>query len=280
MVWGVPGSGKSLCAEVLQTVYGENWAEVDQEVIQGTFNYWVARKSFILGSEISATDRRAHHNMIKNLITRATVHVNIKKVPQHVLRDCANYWLVSNDPDALYLKDDDRRTWVHHAEQVLDPDRGVVIAAWARTPEGAGAIRYFLENFDLAGFNPKGKPPVTDAKKAMIDAGRSDLDGWCKDIMAGPDGILSLGSSTEVPDLWSLPDLAAIYKQTHDRTVSSNKALSKSLEGAGAFKTERAHTKRGRINLFAVKDIPRWRGATLAEISTEYDKTIKQQKFC
>src|ERR1019366_9374262 len=100
--------------------------------------------------------------------------------------------------------------------------------------------------------------PMTEAKNKMIDAGRSDLDGWACDILADPDGILSLGGSGGVSDLWSLSDLAAIYKQTHDRTPV-HKALSNALVRAGIFKTERARTKVGHVYLFAVLNLDRWK---------------------
>jgi hypothetical protein len=118
---------------------------------------------------------------------------------------------------------------------------------------------------------------MTEAKRKMIDAGRSDLDSWCKNVMAEPDGVLALGGGGRVvPDLWNLGDLAKIYKQTHeDRGVSSYKALGKSLEAAGAFKTDRVRTKLGRICLYAVRNGDSFKVKTLDEIGVAYDQNIQ-----
>jgi hypothetical protein len=202
----------------------------------------------------------------------------LKYVAQHTLTDCANFIFTSNHADAVFVEGDDRRYWVHEVMTPLGPGIGPKMEKWSLTPEGAGALRYFFENYDLEGFGPTDHAPTTQAKLDMIDAGRSELDGWACDAFASPEGILVAGTVDNVPDLWSLPDLAAVYEHTHNKTPS-HKALAKSLERAGMLKTPRAVTKRGRINLYAVKNIHHWRRAEPTEIGSAYDKTLNAKKF-
>lgn len=51
------------------------------------------------------------------------------------------------------------------------------------TGGGLAALHYHLINeVDLHGFDPKARPAVTEAQKAMIAAGRSELEQWMADV--------------------------------------------------------------------------------------------------
>src|ERR1019366_1233786 len=112
--WGTAGGGKSLTGVVLRGLYGKNWVEVNQKEIHGTFNKWASNKQFVLADEISNTDRRTDADFLKSVITRKTVEINLKYVPQYTLADCANFFFTSNSADAVFVDTDDRRYFVHH----------------------------------------------------------------------------------------------------------------------------------------------------------------------
>lgn len=278
VITGPQGAGKSLTGVGIGRIYGENWCEVKPEMLHGSHNIWALNKQFILADEVSSSDRRTDADFLKNLITNKTTEINKKHVSQFTIRDCSQYMFTSNHADALFLADDDRRYFVHHIPTVLDPAEAAKIGAWLHTPEGAAALHYYFDHIDLEGFCPTGPAPSTAAKLEMIDAGRSDLDRWAFDVIEDPDGILGAGTDTgTVRDLWKLEDLIGIYEHSHGR-VPARKALANALRRAGAVQTSRVRTKSdGRIQLWAVRNLGRWKKATLDELAAGFDK--KARKF-
>lgn len=187
------GTGKSLVGVTLRAIYGENASVIGQADLHGDFNDWAARKQFVMGEEISGSDKRAEADALKAMITRDVVTINTKYQPKYTIADCVNYYFTSNHPDALFLERHDRRHFVHEAradplplEFYLDYDR------WLRHEGGAAALFWhLLQNVDVSWFIPQAPALRTPAKDAMIGLSRSDAAALLDEVIRDPSPFLA-----------------------------------------------------------------------------------------
>jgi hypothetical protein len=284
------GTGKSLFGHVTGSAYGgigtgENegkglFKEVDQKTLHAPFNGWSAHRLFILCDEISSPDKRVDADFLKGIITRKTADVNEKYQPVYTIRDHANYVFTSNANNAIYIeRPDDRRWAVFHMPTKMG-ERGRLAYEWWLDPASGPALLDRLLKVDLTGFDPSADAPQTEARRRMHEAGRSDVDSWAFDVFLSPDAILSMGSNggKEVPDLWSIQDLVAVYGLTHAQGTKRI-VLGNSLTKAGVYKTLRVVTKVGEIELYAVRNGDRYKNMGRKEIAAAYDKGVKTVKY-
>ncbi len=188
------GTGKSLIGYTLAAIYGvDNASVIGQADLHGDFNSWAARKQFVMGEEISGSDKRAEADALKAMITRLTVTINEKYKPQYTIEDCVNYYLTSNHPDALFVEQFDRRLFIH--EVALGPmpmDFYLAYDKWLRAEGGAAAIFYhLLHDVDISWFIPQAAALSTGAKTAMIDLSRSDAGALIDEVLRDPAYFLS-----------------------------------------------------------------------------------------
>lgn len=256
---GPPGAGKSLTGEVIGQLYGQNFSEIDQSQLEGSFNEWARHKQFVLANEVLGTDKRADANRLKNLITRKNLAINKKYEPEYVIEDTINYLLTSNDLDAVYLQDDDRRYFIHRiAAGKLDQALADKISTWYRSEKGSAALlHYLLNEVDISGFNPHAAPPNTPSRQEMVEASWSDLDTWCHQVTRDPYRTLGVER-----DLWTTKQL--ILKYDHGDRVSA-KAMGSSLWKAGAAKLGLTSLPSGRQRVWAVANQEEWRRKTASE---------------
>ena len=181
------GTGKSLFGYVMAELFGaHNFSEISEGDLHGSFNFWAARKQFIMGEEIKGANAQRHADALKAIITRKTVTINTKNTPHYVLPDCINYFFTSNHATAFYLDDTDRRFFVHRlGNKKLDADYvSRTFRPWLDSG-GYAAILDWLLHVDLTApvmngkpFNPFGAAPQTIARKSMIEENREDIDVW------------------------------------------------------------------------------------------------------
>jgi phage/plasmid-associated DNA primase len=146
------GAGKSLLGEVIGSLYGDNYYELAGKELASEFNEWADRRQFILINEVVSTGRREDADKLKVLITREHATVNRKYQPTYVIRDCSNYFLTSNHPNAVYMEDTDRRFFVLHVTGRLDENFGDRVGEWKKTEKGRAALLNHLQHVNLMGF--------------------------------------------------------------------------------------------------------------------------------
>jgi len=181
LLWGTQqGSGKSLTGEVIGSLFGDNYRELNNLDWRSNFNGWARCKRFLLINEI-VTDRASDLDLLKNYITQSTLRINQKGIEQYDLRDSICYLLTSNKPDALKLEGDDRRFWVWEVSHQIDQNVANEIGRWKNTKAGRAALLHHLLHLDLRDFDPRARAPMTRAKSEMIAASRTTLDEFVRD---------------------------------------------------------------------------------------------------
>lgn len=275
VIWGRShGTGKSLIGYTLGSIYGKGFVEVDDEMLHASHNEWAENKQFVLGDEITGGDKRAVSERLKRMITRKRIRLNPKYIPSYEVDDCLNYYFTSQQPDSFFLEDKDRRFFIW--EVLGDPmaeDFFMEYDKELKSGNLGGALFDYLMRVDLRDFNPNAPAMMTEAKRAMIDAGRSDLGTWINDLKENPDTVLRMGDATISHELWRSEDLLALYDPDERKRVTAN-GLARELSRAGFHRpmgTRSVRTTKGAFRLWAIRDTKKWMSASETELGEQYD---------
>lgn len=271
--WGkVQGSGKTMVGHTLMKIYGKYSAEItDTEIEDDRFD-WAENMQFVLADDITANNNRKLANRLKTMITQKTLKVNPKYIPRYNVPDCINYYFTSNDPDAFYLDDGDRRYFIHEvrSEKINTEFRNRFIA-WRNSQEGVSALFHYLLGLDLSNFDPQAEAYVTHAKEDMIQLTKSDLGTWVHDLRSENSGKLKLKG-----DLFTASELLALYDPMGTTKVTAN-GMARELKRAGYRAPGRsgsmAVTVYGNVRLYAVRNVQDWADASMKRVVEHYESS-------
>lgn len=286
VVYGIKhGTGKSLIGYTMGRIYGKNFTEIKQTDLHTNFNEWAENKQFVLGDDVTGSNKREDNDVLKKLITQAKIRVNPKYVPSYEVPDCINYLFTSNQPDAFFLEDDDRRFFIHEVKvQPLDEVFYMEYVLWLDTG-GAAAVFDYLLKLDLGDFNPAARAFMTGAKKRMIDDVRSDLGSWVRRMLDDPDNVLRVGEIVVRKDLFSNKELLTFYDPL-GRTGTTANGLGRELRRAGAVQVldgKPVRTREGQDRFYAVRRTAEWEVASAVDVvkhlETHLSPTIRKPKF-
>lgn len=256
------GTGKTLIGYTLGRIYGKNFMEIDDEDLEES--YWAENKQFILGDEITGKDNRAYMNTLKRLITKETVNINIKFVPQFVLPNAMNFMFTSQHADSFFLEDKDRRFLV--VEVTEDPLPEAFYKDYDKWYKGDGAahlMQWLLDRKISKDFNPFGPPPRTMAKERMILATQGDIGVWVRELKDFPDQILRMGEMRHTRDLFSSKELLKMYERDFPNSRVTAVGLGRKLAAAGfvqALDGQPVQGPDGKMERFwAIRNVGNWK---------------------
>jgi hypothetical protein len=234
VVWSKQeGVGKNLFFESIGNLFDpRHFALVGQSEIDDDFSGWIPGTVFMLGDEIRASKSEKARDRLKLWGTATTLRTHDKGQPKRVIENLMNQVYLSNHADGMFLSDYDRRFWVHEIKAGPLPESlKNDFLRWCDNG-GSAHLLHHLMNVDLDGFDPKGRAPVTDSKKDMIEAGRSDLDRWAMDVV---NGALPVGQEVATAER-----LIACFMSDypHVRNPPSVSTVAKVLVRAGALRRE------------------------------------------
>lgn len=229
VLWGPEtGTGKSLIGYTMGEIYSRNFGEIGNQELHASFNEWAINKQFILGDEISGSDKRQEADKLKALITQRQLRINMKNLPTYVVPDCVNYYFTSNHPDAFFLSDADRRFFIHRTAPVERREREFYrdYVTWLQGEGREALFSYFL-SLDTTGFDPAAPAPSTASKLELVDHGRSDLGSWIAYFMANMDLELArlaeyLSTKPEKLDLVLNTHIKWLYDPQNTSRVTPN----------------------------------------------------------
>lgn len=284
--WGrVQGSGKTMVGTTLMRIYGKYSSEITDTELEDERFDWAENKQFVLADDITGSNSRRLANRIKTMVTQKTLKINPKYIPRYELPDCINYYFTSNDPDAFYLDDGDRRNFIHEVRGValLKAFRDAYVA-WMESEEGIAALFHYLLNLDTSDFDPHGPPYETNAKREMTHITKSDLGSWVADLEHNLDGKLKLPG-----DLFTAAELLMMYDPANSGKVTANgmaRELKRSGYRAPGINGYASQTKFGAVRLYALRNREMWNTASVKDIVAHYEesrsmepKKAKSQKY-
>jgi hypothetical protein len=225
IVQGAQGIGKDLLMlPIVFAVGAANVGTVSAQGLHGQFNAW-AEKRLILVSELKQTSHgsasgRDQYHTLKALTenTSPTVPINEKNVKEYRAKNVGAYYVVSNEPDALALDDDDRRFMVAASTAVKWPRaRYAALLAWLGGPVGhgtetvAGWLRQRWARMPVArrAFL-LGNAPESQSKRDMVTAS-DPVRAWTQTQIEDGDWP-DLMTSGEIEDRYRLAVRNRVFK--------------------------------------------------------------------
>jgi hypothetical protein len=256
--WGiVQGSGKTLAGHTLMKLYGEYATEIKDNDLESARFEWAENKQFVLADDITGQDNRKLKRRLMTMITQKLIRLDPKYIPSYTVEDCINYYFTSNDPDAFYMDDGDRRFFIH---EVKADKIGVSLRKryieWRDSTEGIQALFHYLLGLDLSDFDPQAEAYATLAKAEMTSITKSDLASWVADLRINPVRRLKLPG-----DLFTASELLLMYDPMHTTRVTVNgmaRELARASYRAPGKTGNMSVTKYGNVRLYAVKNERFW----------------------
>lgn len=278
-LWGsTHGSGKTLVGHTLMRIYGKNSVELKDADLESTRFEWAENKQFALADDISSRGDRKMMRRLMVMITQKYLHLDPKYIPSYFIVDLINYLFTSNEPDALFMDDQDRRFFVHEvrAGKFL-PFREYV--KWRDSEEGICALWDYLLNIDLSDFEPQAPAPDTIGKSSMIEVGKSDLGAFVYELRANSEQLLSRANLKG--DLFTSQELHLLYDPAGTKRASAN-ALARELKRAGINPPANGSKIRladGSMRMvYAVRNGDAWNKSTWKAACDHYDKNHPARK--
>jgi hypothetical protein len=171
------GIGKSTLGNIVRRLVGEQNSRVAQtKDLKGQFDGWLVGKLVIQVDEVYEAGNWDLANKLKPLITERTVSVNVKYGPQMEIENYARFIMFSNHTAALSIEEGDRRYFVVNSKaQPKDDAYYEELNQFIDSAEGMNAIYSFLMRRDISTFNPHRRPPMTEAKRTVIEVSGNPL---------------------------------------------------------------------------------------------------------
>lgn len=213
VVHGPQGTGKNMFFEAYMEIFGRYGRVVDQSAIEDKFNDWASRKLFLIADEVVARSDLYHvKNRLKSFITGEWIRINPKNMAAYDERNHVNMVFLSNEAMPVVLEEDDRRHAVIWTPAKLEPRFYAMVLQELRNG-GSAALHHYLLNLPLGDFTNGTLPPMTDAKRELIDLSRDSPSRFIRELESGElDGFPARSSSAGMLSPTLGVDLYELYK--------------------------------------------------------------------
>jgi len=224
------GTGRSTLGELVKLVFGARYVSTigfdhfAGRTYQSQYTAWQADALVVLVNESSTADNGSQYRTKHDTYERLKEIVDPRPMERTIVTHgkpafksmvFATYFIFTNNPDALPLPAEDRRFWVGINGEPREAAFWDGINAWMRTPANVAAFVRWLEQVDLADFDPYETPPMTSGKRAMIEMAGSPIDQALAEALENlpsevliPEQIVHAMSAAketwglELPDRW------------------------------------------------------------------------------
>lgn len=202
------GMGRNWLASVLSRVWSGNVAPAFDLMgaLESGFNGRLSKCHLAIVDEIyeGGTLQWKHDSALRQLVTADQRLINPKYGRQHTEYNVCRWLLFSNHIGALPLSEEDRRFWVVQAlESPKSESYYTKLYSFLTDNQFIQSVAMMLATRDISCFNAGQRPPVTEAKKALINMSKSEADflasqiaeNWPVDIIYLSEFVLLLDSS-------------------------------------------------------------------------------------
>ncbi|MGK9154728.1 DUF5906 domain-containing protein [Acinetobacter radioresistens] len=172
----IQGAGKSLFfGKVMREIYGKYCVTLGQNGLESIYTDWAEQKLYCLFEEIfNNKSKYGMMGLIKHMITGDTIRIEKKFMSGYEQSNHINCVFLSNDTQPLPLEEKDRRFLVvKPCGKLTDTLKDEVMSCIDNN--GIDAFYTYLLQVPLGDFTTHTEPPVTEAKRDIIQYG---LPSW------------------------------------------------------------------------------------------------------
>lgn len=191
---GLQGSGKSMWANIIREAAGQYGKEVPSEALASDFNGWIEQCIVAVMDEAKPEYVAKGGSALKRLISEKTIMLNEKYRVARQLKQYAQFILTSNDRRVGSYDHDDRRMFV---VDCADPhfkgiDFYAPIGAWWHDDNGAAKVCNYLLNYDLKGWVPPSRAPMTDEKVMAREENSSPIERLAEEMETANENLVKM----------------------------------------------------------------------------------------
>lgn len=168
---GAQGTGKNLYFDAWRDMFGTYGITVTQTELEDKYNGWTSRKLAAVGDEVVSRQEMYHNkNRLKLIVTQREkfairdLYAAVRWESNHM-----NVVFLSNESEPLVLEDRDRRYLVIYTPLEAPAELYQRVRDFLSSG-GLAKWMYFLTHYDAGDFDAHSKPPMTEAKRALIEA--------------------------------------------------------------------------------------------------------------
>ena len=268
LLTGGQGIGKSFFGSLFKFMLGsKNVGLAETSHLRSEFNSVFVNKELIIIEELMAAKHLETENMMKPLISEATIMCNEKCIPRFEAKTPLAFLAFSNFKKCINLSEDDRRWHVVHSEAAKQSPEYYDALFAAIEDEGPAFMHYLMHEHDLGGFNPNAAPPMTDAKDSLIHRSFTPIRAALTDLIESglPPFQKDIVSSAELDlHLSMCPNVSARSRETRNVTDT--------LKQMGKSSLGQRMVNGVRHSLWIIRNQEKWSQAESEAIREEFNR--------
>lgn len=204
---GIEGDGKTHILNMIGAVMGaKNYRILNNKTLSSDFTGWATGQCMVGIEEVKLhnNDRFDIFNALKPIISNSGIEVHSKGKDPVTMPNYSNLFMLTNHPDALPVTANDRRIFflktpfnnkdeleaAMYEKTNLRPQEYWMQLADNGYLKHTGAIRKWLMDRDISGFNPNSEAPKNEMRKAAIAMSCTDEEIAISDVIE--DGALGV----------------------------------------------------------------------------------------
>lgn len=256
------GKGRNWISSVLTRVFapyvcpGINIVSI----LDNGFNGELSRRLLAIVDEINegGSSVYRHAQSLRQLVTAEYRDINPKYGRTRREHNSCRWLLFSNHTGALPLTEEDRRFWiVSHSGAPKAPGYYEALYKSLEDPQFIKSVSEYLARRNISQFKPGQRPPMNDAKAALVAFSQSDDDVILKEIAAR----------------WPVDLITAfeLRQQLRSEDALSRLSVRHAMDRAGICKVDRKAriSGQGAQGVYAVRNFAAWKRAEPHEIQQE-----------
>lgn len=249
-----------------------NTAQVTLGNVESQFNEWLFGRQMIVFQEMLATGRRSIYNKLKTYITDPVHTINTKHISLQRVWNRAIYVFLTNYRHALSIDPGDRRMWVWYSGMKPKPKEYYKkFYTWLNHPDSAGALLRWLMAYDTSEFHPAAPPPITEAKRKLIEASSSEIEQFLRQAVDNQTWPMTC-------DIVSVPHIIAALRPVMRCSASMvNEALDNILEHHGGHIDTRPAFGKSKLRVRAVRNWEQLKNLSGPELAQIYRMPLPPQ---
>ena len=265
LIVGRQGVGKSVLGTLARNLIGcENVKEVGSDQAEARFRAsWDDCQIAIL-EEMMTASRLEFYNDFKTWVSQETCAAEEKHQPIREVSTPKAWIIFSNHRNAATIPPDDRRFFVLSSPMEKQP-ADYYERLWVAVDTQAAAFKQYLLTRDVSSFNASAPPPMTAAKRRLIEESRPPIETILEELT----------DTHAVPfhkDLLRLDQIEAAVRIRYPQTRRN--ALSQAMDTLGFERLQNQVflSDNTRPRLWAVRNVEYWLSCSAEAIRTEFER--------
>ncbi|TPL06866.1 hypothetical protein FJ938_12700 [Mesorhizobium sp. B2-4-14] len=267
-VIGGQGTGKSFLGNLMKAIVGP---KNSYTAVGGDFiSQWskpLSNIHLLLAEEFKTDNRTDAYEILKPIITDETITVNEKHEPRYVAKTPRTILAFANSDTPINIEPDDRRFYLIKSHAV-PKEPSYYARLWRDGLAQAPAFYHFLLTRDISGFDASATPPMTEAKRQLVQSSRP---ACVREL----EMMIAEGEAPFYRDLVTREEVhSAVRARANIRANVSATAVAEAMKTLGFIQLPQVRLPgtgaRPRLWAWTNKEV--WLSATAKQISEEMQK--------